>query len=74
MNVPFEYQGQPHILTTEHSVSSYGIPVVLREGEVTDDYRISSADASQGRRFWRVHTWDGVLVIETEAKRWDAGE
>ena len=36
MNITFEYQGRFFTLTTEHSASSYGIPVLLVDCEPVD--------------------------------------
>ena len=69
MFAQFEHGGHQFTLTTEHSASSYGMPVLLMDKELTDDFHISSADASQGRRRWRVSTWDGQVVFETWSNR-----
>ena len=47
MNITFKYAGHLFTLTTEHSASSYGIPVLLVDSELTDVPVVVAAEETE---------------------------
>ena len=64
MNIRFSHEGRPFRVTTEHSASSYGQPVLIVDGELTDDYRIQLSDHGAGRRSCQVFDHTGQLLCD----------
>lgn len=47
MNITFKYAGHLFTLTTEHSASSYGIPVLLVDSELTEVPVVVAAEETE---------------------------
>jgi hypothetical protein len=59
----FQYLDHVYTLTTEHSASSYGQPVVLRNGELTN-YRSQVSHHGCGRRSVQLFNLAGKLFCD----------